>query len=130
MTGVGCEIDIIRCNLNTIGVQRIAAVLLLLIYGALGSGALEHFHNAQHAAEDARLMSAAQAAGKPLDHAPLHDDYNCLFHSQMHLSMLAVGCTPLLICLSLFVAFLSLLTSRLKGQPAFIEIPCRGPPIR
>jgi hypothetical protein len=111
-------------------VQRVAAILLLLTYGALGSGALEHFHNAQHAAEDARLMSAAQAAGTPLDHLPLHDDSNCLFHAQMHLSMLAVGWTPLLICLGLFVAFLSLLTSRLKGQPAFIAIPCRGPPIR
>ena len=113
---------------DTISVQRIAGILLLVSYALMGSGALERIHNAEHASEDAVLMAAAQAAGTPLDHAPLHDDSNCLFHSQMHLSMLAVGWAPLLICLGLFVAFLSLLTSRLKGQAAFISVSCRGPP--
>ena len=108
--------------------QRIAAILLVLCYAALGSGALERWHNQQHAVEDAGVTAAAREAGLPLDHLPLHDESNCRFHAQLHLSGLAVGWTPLLICLGLFVAFLSLLSSRATPQRLVSDIPCRGPP--
>jgi hypothetical protein len=110
--------------------QRVAAILMILCYAALGSGALEYWHNAQHAEEDAVLMQAAHDAGAPLDHAPIHDESNCAIHGQLHLAGLAVAWTPLLICLGLFVAFLSLLAPRLTAQGVAFAIPCRGPPIQ
>src|ERR1700689_4155381 len=103
---------------------------MVLAYAALGSGAMEHFHNAQHATEDSRLLAAAHTARTPLKHAPQHDDSNCPFHLEMHLSMLAVGWVPLLICLLLLGAFISLHASRLNGHAPSLAIPCRGPPIR
>jgi hypothetical protein len=110
--------------------QRVAAILMLLCYTALGSGLVEHWHNAEHAAEDAILMQAASEAGTPLDHAPIHDESNCEVHSQLHLATLAVAWVPLLICIGLFVAILTLLTPRLVAQRVVFAIPCRGPPIR
>jgi len=40
--------------------------MLVFGYAALGSGALEHWHNAQHAAEDAKLAAADQPGVPPL----------------------------------------------------------------
>ena len=42
---------------------------------------------------------------------------------------LSVGWVPLLICLGLFVAFLTLLTPQLASQRVAIRIDCRGPPV-
>ena len=80
-------------------VQRVAATVLVLGYLALGSGAVERWHNAQHAARDAQLIAAARQSGMPLGPLPFHTDYNCSFHSQLHLSGMAVAWVPLLICL-------------------------------
>lgn len=110
--------------------QRFAAILLLLCYAALGTGAAEYWHNAEHAAEDAALIQAAKDAGIPLDHVPLHDESNCPVHAQLHICCMAVGWTPLLICLGLFIAFLTLLPLRLPLRRVALTIPCRGPPIR
>lgn len=109
--------------------QRFAAILLLLCYAVLGSGAAEYWHNAAHAAEDAALIKAAADAGKPLDHVPLHDESNCPVHAQLHIYAMVVAWTPLLICLGLFVAFLTLLTSRLTVQRLALAVSCRGPPV-
>lgn len=110
--------------------RRLAAILLLMCYAGLGSGAAEYLHNAQHALEDAALIGAAAVSGKPVDHVPLHDESNCAVHAQLHICAMAVGWTPLLICLGLFVAFLTLLTSRLPVQRVVQAVACRGPPIR
>lgn len=109
--------------------QRFAAILLLLCYAALGSGAAEYWHNAEHAAEDAAIVSAAKDSGAPVDHLPIHDESNCPIHAQLHICCLAVAWTPLLICLGLFVAFLTLLTQRLPLRHAALAIACRGPPV-
>jgi len=111
-------------------VQRFAAIVLVLCYAALGSGVAERWHNAQHAAEDAVALSAARDAGHPLSHAPIHDESNCEFHCQLHISVMAVAWVPLLICLGLFVAFLTMLPVRLPVQARRVVIPCRGPPVR
>ena len=108
--------------------QRVAAILMILCYAALGTGAAEYWHNAQHAAEDAALLSAASDTGHPTGHLPIHDDSNCPIHSQLHLAGLAVAWTPLLICLGLFVAFLTQLAPRRVAQRLVFVIPCRGPP--
>ena len=109
--------------------QRFAAILLLLCYAALGSGAAEYWHNLEHAMEDAALLQAAKDSGTPLDHVPLHDESNCPLHAQLHICCMAVGWAPLLICLGLFIAFLTLLPLRLPIQRVALTIPCRGPPI-
>lgn len=108
--------------------QRFAAILLLLCYAALGSGAAEFWHNAEHASQDAALAQAALESGAPIGHVPLHDESNCQFHAQLHICGMAVGWVPLLICL-LFVAFLTLLVPRPPMQRMELVISCRGPPI-
>jgi hypothetical protein len=57
-----------------------------------------------------------------------HDESNCAIHAQLHLQFLAAGFTPILICLGLFLAFLSLLDSPLLGRLLPARIDCRGPP--
>ena len=110
--------------------QRITALVLLMCYAALGTGAVEYWHNAQHAAEDAILMAAARDAGKPLDHAPVHDESNCPFCAQLHLARFATKWIPVLVSLGFFVAFLTLLAPRLSAQRVLLAVPCRGPPVR
>jgi hypothetical protein len=110
-------------------VQRWAAILLLLVYAGLGSGALEFVHNAQHLAEDAREIVRAFDAGAQAPHAPVHDDSNCPVHSRLHTSSLAVASVPLLICLGLFVAFLTLMAPSIRAQRVLFDISCRGPPV-
>lgn len=110
--------------------QRFAAILLLFCYAALGSGAAEYWHNAEHAMQDAARMRAAHDSGLPLAPVPLHDESNCPVHAQLHICCMAVGWTPLLICLGLLVAFLTLLNSRQPMRRVALAICCRGPPIR
>lgn len=106
--------------------QRFAAILLLLCYVALGSGAAEYLHNAAHAAED---VASGIIAG-PSGHLPIHDESNCPIHAQLHLCCMAVSWMPLLVFLGLFVAFLTLLAVRLPPGRVALDIPCRGPPLR
>ena len=109
--------------------HRFAAIILVLFYAALGSGAVESLHNAQHASEDARVLAAAHDAGTT-PHSPVHhDENNCPVHLQLHLSVMAVGWVPLLICLGLFVAFLTELPLSLPAQQRRVVLPCRGPPV-
>jgi len=111
-------------------VQRVAAIILFLCYAALGSGAVERWHNAQHAAEDAQLLVHGHLTQTPIDRAPIHNDSNCAFHAQLHIAGMALTWTPLLICLGVFLAFLTLLPNRLTPQRRELPIPCRGPPRR
>jgi hypothetical protein len=111
-------------------VHRIAAVILVFCYLALGSGAVERWHNAQHAAEDAAAIRAAEDAGLPAPVIPIHDDSNCFVHAQIHLSTMAVAWVPLLILLGVFVAFLTLLPMKVAGVVPQFALACRGPPAR
>ena len=109
------------------GVQRIAAIVLALCFLTIGSGTAEYWHNAQHAAEDARIAAARH---RPLDSHPFHSDFNCAFHTQLHLPAMPVAWTPLLICLGMFLAFLSPLASAMVAQRTVAAATCRGPPAR
>lgn len=113
-----------------VSVPRVTAAILVLAYLALGSGAVERWHNAQHAAEDARVLAAARESGAPLPQTPFHNDVNCVTHAQIHLSGLAVAWVPLLILLGLFVAFLSQLPVQLPAADRLFVLACRGPPAR
>ena len=108
--------------------RRIGAIILIVCYALLGSGAVERWHNAQHAIEDAAALVSAGSSQLPQG-SPLHTDWNCPFHSQLHLAAMAVGWVPLLICLGLFLAFLSLLPVRVAPVRAVIALACRGPPV-
>jgi hypothetical protein len=109
-------------------VRFLPHILLLLAFGALGTGALEYLHNAEHRREDAREAAAAVAAGRPVKPQPLHDESNCDLHAQLHVPLLAAGWVPLLVCLGLFVAFLTLLAPPLVSQRPLLRLDCRGPP--
>jgi len=109
-------------------VARLTAILLSLCFAALGSGALEHVHNADHAREDAARAAAVGNRGQSSPAAPVHNDSNCPTHAQLHLPMLAAGWLPLLICLGVFVAFLTLLAPAMAATRVPARLDCRGPP--
>ena len=113
-----------------ITVHRVAAAILVLCYLALGSGAVERWHNAQHAVEDTAIISAAHKAGIPSPALPTHDDGNCPIHAQIHLSTMVIGSVQLLILLGVFVAFLTLLPVKVAGVARLFALACRGPPAR
>ena len=101
-----------RCH-DSAFVRHCAAISLLFVFLALGTGAFEYVHNHEHLHDDAE-----------------HGATNCLIHSHLHAPMLATAWLPLLICLGLFIAFLSLITSPLVSQRAILRFDCRGPPAR
>ena len=109
--------------------KRFAAILLLMGFLGLGSGALQYLHDPQHAADDARFDAMAKAAGlPPIQHQ--HDESNCEFCAQLHIPLMLAGWTPILICLGLFVAFITLLDTPLIATAIPARIDCRGPPSR
>ena len=120
--------------------RRLAAILLIVSFLALGAGALEHAHNLQHIHDDslANLHSrihdehdgAHHADGAvPVPHKHGGDSpAECFLHALLHTPMLSTGYVPLLVCLGLFIAFLTLLTERPAAARLLARIDCRGPP--
>jgi hypothetical protein len=94
--------------------RRAAAITLIVLFALLGSGAMLHVHN-----ED---IDAADAGH--------HDEQHCLVHALLAGPMLADGVTPLLICLGLFVAFLTMLAPQPALHLVLTRLDCRGPPAR
>jgi hypothetical protein len=100
-------------------VRRLTVGILIMLFLALGSGAMEYAHNVDHAREDARA------------HVPLgqqHDESNCVLHAQLRSPILASVAVPLLVCLGLFVAFLTLLVEQPVPHRPLTRLDCRGPP--
>ena len=109
--------------------KRIAAILLILCFTGIGTGALEYWHDLQHDAEDARADAIAKAAGQPvLPHE--HDESNCPVHAQLHMPLITTAWVPLLVCLGLLIAFLSLIEPSYVPTAISARIDCRGPPVR
>jgi hypothetical protein len=108
-------------------VKRAIVMFAVLWFLALGSGAVEFLHNAQHAREDAQRRSNSRQSDSDRS-APVHDDTNCPVHAQLHLPLVATPAIVLLICAGLLVAFVT----QLAPFPARVCIParidCRGPP--
>jgi hypothetical protein len=94
----------------------------------LGSGGLQYIHNCEHQRDHARHAAMAAEHGLPLHPTPLPDDTNCQIHAQLHLPVISLGWVPLLVCLGLFVAFLTLLTPEPVSHRPILSLPCRGPP--
>jgi hypothetical protein len=128
-TRMHLDLDNAQWHRNAVGTMRkVAAIVLLLCFTALGTGLVDHLHNLDHAREDARLAAAAEAAGLPAPKPVQHDDSNCDIHAQLHLPLLAVAWVPLLICLGLLVAFLTEIATQLVSQRLPLCLDCRGPP--
>lgn len=76
---------------------------------------------------------AGAAHGERVPAAPPHrhhDANNCAEHAQLHIPLLSAGPVPLLVCLGLFVAFLTQITSSPVSRAIPSRIRCRGPPAR
>jgi hypothetical protein len=97
--------------------RRLATILLIVLFAALGTGAMLHVHNddavGAHAGDDQQ-----------------HDERDCLLHALLGGPMLADGVTPLPVCLGLFVAFLTMLASQPAVHQVLTRLDCRGPPAR
>ena len=85
---------------------------------------MEHLHALDHQREDPAL---ARQTGVPADQ-PTHNDSNCRIHAQLHMPMVSFGWVPMLVCLGLFVAFLTLTALPLVSQRTPTAFNCRGPP--
>lgn len=107
--------------------KRVAAIVLLLTFLGLGSGALNYLHELQHAREDAIADARAKAEGHPI--VPHHhDETNCQTCAQLHMQFVSISWVPTLICLGLFVAFLTQVDAPLISRLMPARIDCRGPP--
>jgi hypothetical protein len=94
--------------------RRALPILLLLAFGAFGTGGLRFVHELDHASDD---------------HAHHHDESECFVHAKLNLPMLAGGVTPVLVCAGALVAFLALLTVPVLCRRPVLLLNPRGPPV-
>lgn len=114
--------------------RRVAPILMIVVLAALGSGALQALH------EHAHVLTDASAPGHDHDHEgdthhdhpapPHHDETNCELHALLRAPILSAGPVAVLICLGLFVAFLTTIEPPLASRRAPLRCDCRGPPSR
>jgi hypothetical protein len=127
-------------------------ILLLGGFVALATGLLQHLHLRTH------LAAAHAAPAEPAAHdeheghedhgedalppllagghshhddegGPDHEHEPCGLCVDLHRPVIGAGWVPLLVCLGLFVAFLSLLAPQLAPQRVGRRVDCRGPPV-
>jgi hypothetical protein len=108
--------------------RRVSSIILILAFLALGSGATEFLHNAQHAAEDARSAIAQGPEHSPDSPVPAHDDSNCAVHLQLHLPALPAYVPPPALFVGLLIGLISVALPRVSSFRAPVLIDCRGPP--
>ena len=106
-------------------VQRLTGLILIVVFAAIGSGVIQFLHLQEHAA-------ASVASESPIlqPSQPGHDEDNCLSCLTLHMQFSGGNAMPLLICLGLAMAFLTMLAPRLTPQAIPARIDCRGPPLR
>jgi hypothetical protein len=99
--------------------KRLSAILLCAAFLFIGTGGLQYVHNHAHELEDAQSHESAP---------PVHGDLNCAIHAMLKMSALPIAIVQLLICLGLFVAFLTMLPQHYVRQRLPLRLDCRGPP--
>ena len=113
-------------------VRFFAGILLLVVFGATGSGALARLHDLAHAHQDHHYPHHPEHSHDHGEHAPAqpaHDETNCDLHAMLRAPVMAGTTIPLFILLGLFAAFLTQLAPRLHSQRVPTRIDCRGPPV-
>lgn len=105
--------------------RRLPAILLLVAFAALGSGLLEDLHQRTHVMQHA----AAAKAGTDAAGQDRGDGDGCELCAQLHLPLVSGGWVPVLVCLGVFVAFLTQLAPQWASQRVMLRIDCRGPPV-
>jgi hypothetical protein len=108
---------------NLILLRRAPAIILLTGFLFLGTGLLEALHLRVHLLEHAN----AKLLGEDPDQTEQHETH-CALCYQLHLPTVNSGWVPLLVCLGLLVAFLTLLAPPLAPQRVALRVDCRGPP--
>jgi hypothetical protein len=108
-------------------VRRVPGIILVFALMAVSSGLIEHIHRLEHSAS--RSESLSSSAGWQAPGQPGHDEQNCDICLTLHMPLLSAGYIPILICLGVWVAFLSSLRPRLIPQRVQRSIDCRGPPV-
>jgi hypothetical protein len=110
-------------------VQKLIAILLASCFAVLGTGAVEHAHNAHHAAEDALALEQLATSGRPAVPLPGHDESNCVFHLQLHLPALPIAIAPPTVNIARLVGQAVVAIPSLTAQLPLLRIDCRGPPL-
>ena len=105
--------------------RRLTGIILIVIFAAIGSGLIQFLHLQEHAAAS---VASASPILQPWQAG--HDEENCLSCLTLHMQFSAGNAMPLLICLGLAMAFLTMLAPRLTPQAIPARIDCRGPPLR
>jgi hypothetical protein len=110
-------------------VRRLIAILQLLVFLAVASGAAGALHQQQHHHTGARSsvvgVSSHITSG---DSDPDGDEGHCQLCFDLHAAAIAVSWIPLLVCLGLLITFLTELPSRLPSPRIPDRLDCRGPP--
>ena len=105
--------------------RRLPAILLLVAFAALGSGLLEDLHQRTHVMQHA----AAAKAGTDAAGQDRGDGDGCELCANLHVARISTGWVRILVCLGVFVAFLTPLAPQWASQRVALRIDCRGPPV-
>ena len=114
-------------------IRRVAPILLIVVLAALGTGMLQALHEHAHALADAGASAECHGHDHGSDHEPApvrHDESNCELHALLRAPILSAGPVAILICLGLFVAFLTSVEPPLASRRVPLRCDCRGPPTR
>ena len=115
--------------------RRVAPILMIVVLAALGSGALQALHEHAHQLADAGAHDECHGheGATPHDHPTPphhHDETNCELHALLRAPIVSAGPVAVLICLGLFVAFLTMVEPPLASRRVPLRCDCRGPPSR
>lgn len=106
-------------------VQRAVGMILLVVFAATGSGLLKYLHLREDTAAATQPLARSSVS---LPHED-HDENNCPICMTLHMQIAVTGYVPLLICLGLLLAFLSLITPPPFTRRVPVWIESRGPPV-
>ena len=118
-----------RLGTYSAAVRYFSAILLLVVFGATGSGALSRLHDLAHARQDARHGDCHHEQAPTHEQLPSHDETNCDLHALLRAPVMAGTTVPVLIGLGLFVACLTQLSPAPYAERVPGRIDCRGPPV-
>ena len=107
---------------------------MIVVLAALGTGMLQALHEHAHELADASAHDHDHDHDHdaPHDHPapPHHDETTCELHALLRAPIVSAGPVAILICLGLFVAFLTTVEPPLASRRVPLRCDCRGPPSR